>query len=247
VSPNIGDILSGLSESITEVTSTDETIIPIPPNTYVINITVVGGGGGGSGHRTVPIIEYDGGTGGGASSVITGLIYSNNFDNYDMVKVKNGKGGAAGASGIVNDMSNRGGTGEISSVWLYKSSNGNQLLIFKATYGYGGTGLGGAPGSDENDYINTGVVVNPYTTKGNAGSHGQTINNKPGGSGGGNTLGIGGIGSHYDYDNGITINATNGTKGSGGGGGMRYGDGTQTAPPGSGGDGYTKLEFGIAL
>ena len=221
-----------------------EIIVLDTPGTYTVRIPKIvkyayvtacgGGGGGGKGNVSYSNTSNGcgGGGGGGGQTVIKRVLDVSSKEKLDITV---GTGGAqlqAGTPTVIDDLITLiGGSPGGSATGTNNGEN--------QTAGSGGSGGG--------YYTDEGYTSN-YGTMGERNTGTGSLNGD--GGIGGRGLDVGGAGGVGYNSNSTSVNAgKNGSKGSGGGGGGggRYVNGVITSSNrGKGGDGYVKIEWGLA-
>lgn len=218
----------------------------VPSGITKLTITACGGGGGGC----KPTLDYgtignpdDGvGGGGGGGAAISAQEYT--VTPGETISITVGTGGGANTNGTATVIG--------SLVTLPGGVAGGKVINEYNVQAPGGAagGTGGGAGGygimKENESI-TGQAGFPGVI--GSGGTAPTVNTLYGytgksAGGGGGSLGNGGNGAGAQGST-KTANATNGNRGGGGGGGLMLRSGGRYLEPGTGGNGYVRIEWGL--
>lgn len=218
----------------------------VPAGITKLTITACGGGGGGC----KPTLDYgtignpdDGvGGGGGGGAAISAQEYT--VTPGETISITVGTGGGANTNGTAT---------VIGSLVTLPGGVAGSKVINKYNVQAAGGAAGGA-GGGAGGY---GIMKENESITGQAGFHGvigsggtaPTVNTLYGytgksAGGGGGSLGNGGNGAGAQGSSRIA-GATNGNRGGGGGGGLMLRSGGRYLEPGTGGNGYVRIEWGL--
>lgn len=234
-----------------EYTSAGTYSLKIPDNVTTIKITACGaGGGGGAGGSTSSTNKYKGKDGG--ATVVGNLVtlaggYGGDGGVSDMmfhtVSVGNGsgRGGVGSSAESAGDITSDSYGGDGITDFPFFGTGGKCTSSSKAYRGGGGGG--GSLGSGGSGGTSADPAASGNKGGGGAGGYGRSASNTVGKGGNGGSGGQVVMGT-YNVTPNTMITITVG-KGGAGGAGFQSGYGN-TGTGGAGGDGYVKIEWGLA-
>ncbi len=198
----------------------------IPEGVKSIYVTACGGGGAGSAAKGSASCGGGGGSGGAAIQRIFTVT------PLSTINITVGSGGAGTNTVVSSDaFAANGNATVVGTLVTLAGGRGGGVRSGGASAGEG-SGAGGS-GKEYNSSSSSTYGSNGLFGKGGAKSEYS--------GGGGGSIGNGGDGASYGADGG------NGTKGGGGGGGYKSGGSSAVSSKGgNGGDGYVKIEWGLA-
>ena len=217
-------MINALWGGVAEYTTAGTYQFAVPKNVRSIKVTACGGGGAGA-------AAYNGSSGGGGGSGGAAIQRVFTVTPLSTISITVGSGGI-------------GTNTAASSAAVAASGNATVVgTLVTLAGGKGGAvlGTGGASAGEGSGTGGTGVRYNSGSSS-TAGSKGLFGKGGAAGGyagGGGGSIGNGGKGGEDDNQNG--------TKGGGGGGAVKSGGtGATSSKAGNGGDGYVKIEWGLA-
>lgn len=219
-------IISELWGGVTEYATPGTYVFKVPKNVHSIKVTACGGGGAGSAAK-----DYSSGGGGGSGGVAIQRIFT--VKPLSTISITVGSGGAGTNTVVSSDaFAANGNATVVGTLVTLAGGRGGGVKSGGASAGEG-SGAGGN-GTDYESSTKIGANGSP----GLFGKGGVAVSYA---GGGGGSIGNGGDGASYGADGG------NGTKGGGGGGGYKSGGSSAVSSKGgNGGDGYVKIEWGLA-
>ena len=223
---SLDKIISELWGGVAEYATPGTYVFKVPKNVHSIKVTACGGGGAGSAAK-----DGSSGGGGGSGGVAIQRIFT--VKPLSTISITVGSGGV--------------GTNTVASSNTF-AAKGNATVVgtlVTLAGGCGGgpwsggesAGEGSGAGGNGTDYESS-TKIGANGSPGLFGKGGVAVSYA---GGGGGSIGNGGDGAEYRVDGG------NGTKGGGGGGGYKSGGSSAVSSKGgNGGDGYVKIEWGLA-
>lgn len=223
---SLDKIISELWGGVTEYATQGTYQFRVPKNVHSIKVTACGGGGAGSAAKGSASCGGGGGSGGAAIQRIFTVT------PLSTINITVGSGGAGTNTVVSSDaFAANGNATVVGTLVTLAGGRGGGVRSGGASAGEG-SGAGGS-GKEYNSSSSSTYGSNGLFGKGGAKSEYS--------GGGGGSIGNGGDGASYGADGG------NGTKGGGGGGGYKSGGSSAVSSKGgNGGDGYVKIEWGLA-
>ena len=223
---SLDKIISELWGGVTEYATQGTYQFRVPKNVHSIKVTACGGGGAGSAAKGSASCGGGGGSGGAAIQRIFTVT------PLSTINITVGSGGAGTNTVVSSDaFAANGNATVVGTLVTLAGGRGGGVRSGGASVGEG-SGAGGS-GKEYNSSSSSTYGTNGLFGKGGAKSEYS--------GGGGGSIGNGGDGASYGADGG------NGTKGGGGGGGYKSGGSSAVSSKGgNGGDGYVKIEWGLA-